>query len=212
MRLVDLTFPVQAKQDGQPTVRVEKRHIQTTASRHVANVCHFSHDSMVGTYIDFPGHIEHTDDGVDAANCPIERLFRIDATVIHLDRADGSGKIRAEELAAACPDGASGGALILNALGRRRFDDIAWRSVYLGRDAVQWIMATGVHLFASDVYESDDDPQGVFGALFSAGVSTVCLPINLDKLTVPQAKLTVLTARFPGVAQLPCRVLAEVDS
>jgi kynurenine formamidase len=120
--------------------------------------------------------------------------------------------ITRQELEAAAPppgpDG-YGGALIVNALGTRRFDEIEERSVYLARQAAEWIVETGVHLLVSDVYESDTDPQNNFPALFGGGVSTVCCPVNLHELTTPRVRLTALPLRFPGVTQLPCRLLAE---
>ena len=209
-QIVDLTLPIEPQQRGNDTLRTERWHI-TPAGRaaYFARVHYFSHDSMAGTYLDFPSHIEATDDGSDAAGFPADRLYRLDATVIHLARRDGSGAISAEELAAACPAPPLGQALILNALGPLRFDQIAPRSVYLAAGAVQWIIEQGFRLLAADVFESNERPQGVFETLFAAGVLTVCQPVNLDKLIWPRVKLTVLPLRVAGATQLPCRVIAE---
>ena len=103
-----------------------------------------------------------------------------------------------------CPE-----ALVINALGAARFDEIEERSVYLELDAVEWIIASGVQLVVADVYESRA-LHGVFPALFAAGIATVCCPVNLHQLITPEVRLTVLPVRFPGVTQLPCRVVAEV--
>ena len=210
MALIDLTLPVQKLQDGRETVSLERRAHRHRHVSYTSQVYRFTHDSMVGTYLDLPGHITETDDGIDAAGYPLHGLYRIDAVAIHLDRADGSGAVCADELAAACPCPVSGGALILNALGERRFDEIVERSVFLDRDTVRWIAGTGIHLLVSDIYESIE-PWGVFLKLFESGISTVCYPINLHRLTAPRAKITVLPARFPGVTQLPCRIVAEAD-
>ena len=176
-----------------------------------ARVHDFTHWSMAGTYLDLPGHIIETDDGMDAARLPLERLFRLSATVVHLDRASGSGRISAGELAAAAPSCTSSQALIIHALGPRRFDEIDMRSVYLGRDAVQWIIDTGIGLLVADVYESDAHPQGVFPLLFSQGILTVCYPVNLQRLRTPRSTLTVLPLRFRAATQLPCRVVVEQE-
>lgn len=224
MRLVDLTLPVQEEHGiggrlppevfrgyyGKKTVLPEERIHKHKYVDYTSLVYRFDHLSIVGTYLDFPGHIIKTDDGTDAANYPLEKLYRIDASVIHLDRADGSGGIHADELAKACTAPISGGALILNALGRRRFDEIEKRSVFLEKDAVQWIVDTGIYLIVSDVYEPWE-VVGIFLELFRNGISTVCCPVNLDQLTTPRVKLTVLTAPFPKVTQLPCRVVAELE-
>ena len=208
MSLIDLTLPVQKTRDGAKTVISETWPVRQGNLIYIGQVYRFAYDSMAGTYLDLPGHIVETDDGIDAAAYPLEKLYRLDATVIHLDRADGSGAIHIDELTGACPAPIFGGAFVINALGKRRFDEIEERSVYLTMDAVRWIVRTGVHLLVSDVYESVQF-QGVFLELFKNGIATVCYPINLHRLTAPRVKLTVLPVRFPGVTQLPCRVVAE---
>lgn len=208
MRLIDLTLEIQGPGREGGVARVEERHRAGGGTRYTSRVYHFAHDSMAGTYIDFPGHIQETDDGQDSASVPIERLFRVDASVIHLDREDGSGGVSAEALQRACAGPVEGGALIINALGGRRFDEVVFRSVYLEKEAVRWIIDTGVHLLISDIYESQA-LHGVFYDLFGAGVSTVCCPVNLHLLTAPHGKVTVLPLRVSGVTQLPCRVIAE---
>jgi len=169
----------------------------------------FDHNGMAGTYIDFPGHIKETGDTSDARGYPLERLYRQEAAVIRLDRADRSGGVTAEELERAFVRPFFGGALVINALGARRFDEIEYRSVWLAEDAVNWIIRAGIHLLASDIYESKA-LHGVFFDLFRAGIATVCCPINLHRITTPRCKLTALLPRFRNVTQLPCRLLAEV--
>lgn len=211
MVLIDLTLIAGPEKEGHAPFHTEERTITPQeGAPYVALVYHFQHTGMVGTYIDFPGHIRATDDGTDAANYPVEKLFRVPAAVIHLDRENGSGAVTGAELAAAGPPPPVGGALVINALGQRRFDQIEKRSVYLSLDAVEWILATGVHLLVSDIYESRA-LHGVFERLFAGGVSAVCQPVQLHRLTRPRVKLTALPARFPGVTQLPCRLLAEMD-
>lgn len=211
MRVIDLTLPVEAQQDGRQTVRLDEWPLQCDHKPYTGMVYHFTHNSMVGSYLDFPGHIKETDDGMDAENCPVEKLFRVAATVIHLNRASGSGGIHAEELAAACPQSISGGALILNALGKLRSDQMEHRSVFLFKDAVRWIIDTKIHLIVSDVYESRGAGEGVFPLLFEAGISTVCRPNHLHAIDRPHVKLTVLPVRWPRVTQLPCRVVVELE-
>ena len=233
MRLIDLTLPAPEQQAGEPTCRPDEWQLKAGTLPYTAMVYHYRHNSMAGTYIDFPGHIKETDDGVDAITYPLEKLYRVPAAVIHLNRASGSGRIGAQELADACPQGRDAsprrprlaqpgrlgeaslpqgaGALILNALGRLRFDEIVERSVYLGKDAVEWIADRGFHLLVSDVYESNTDPQRVFNILFARRVSTVCCPVNLHLLTQPVVKLTALPLRFVKATQLPCRVVVELE-
>lgn len=211
MRLVDLTQPLPPAQNGRPTTRAEEVPLVCDGRDYTGVVWHFHHDSMAGTYIDFPGHIRETDDGRGALDYPPGKLHRVRAAVLHLDRADESGAIEAGELSAACPDTAHCGALVINALGKTPFDAIAYRSVFLAKSAVRWIIGTGIHLLVSDVYESRTCSEGVFPRLFENGVITVCHPVHLDRLTSPYVTLTALPLCVPGAAQLPCRVLAEIS-
>ena len=210
MTVVDLTLRIPLREGGKPTSVERDVLIASAGATYTGVVYDFSFSSMAGTYIDFPGHIRETDDGLDAASYPVDKLLRVDSAVIHLDRASGSGAVSAEELDAACPPCDGVGAIVLNALGARRFDEIEERSVFLGSDAVSWLIDRGIHLFVSDIYESTAI-HGVFNDLFGAGISTVCSPVNLQALTDPRAKLSVFCPAFPGVTQIPCRLIAELE-
>ena len=159
----------------------------------------------------------------------------VPAMVVRLERTSGSGSITAAELEAALPAAvraassatsrpscsgssaapASPQALVINALGGRRFDEVAHRSVYLSAEACRWIIGLGVRLLISDVYESDGSPQGVFPSLFGAGLSCVCNAVNLAVLpasatSTSRVELSCVPLATPGAVQCPVRVLAEV--
>ena len=211
MKIIDLTFEPGKTPSGFFKTQRNDIHLKSPGIEYTGIVYEFSMSSMAGTYIDFPGHIAETDDGQDAANYPLEKLYRRRAVVIRLDRLDNSGGVTAMELASACPAKIRpGDALIVNALGKRQFYEINGRSVFFEMDAVEWIIAQKVELLVSDIYESKA-LAGVFYKLFKAGISTVCLPVNMNKLTVPELKLTVMPLPVRGVTQIPCRVVAEIS-
>ena len=202
MKLVDLTF--------ESGVEAEEYRInlQSPGIKYTGVCYNFKMNSMAGTYIDFPGHIAETDDGQDSKNYPLEKLYRRSAKVIHLNCKEGA--VSAKDLADNCPcELNKGDALVINALGSLRFNEVPERSVYLDQSAVDWIIAQGVELLISDIYESTE-LTGVFYYLFEAGISTICCPVNLDKLTVPEVKVTVFSLPMEGVVQIPCRVIAEI--
>lgn len=206
--LVDLTLPMNGP--GHPRAVASRQTVTIRKSMtYVATRYEFAHDSMQGTYLDFPGHVVDTEDGADAENYPLARLAGVRAAVLHLDRPDGSGAVSAADLLGVCPPLDSCGAMIVNALGCRRYDAIEERTVWLSRDAVEWICGTGIHLLVSDVYESRP-LHGVFLELFKSRIVTVCCPVNLHLLTAPRVRLWALPLRIPGVNQLPCRAFAEV--
>jgi len=210
MELVDLTLSIPAGAGADRVTRLRELRLGAGGTAYTGMVYDFTHDSMVGTYIDFPGHIKETDDGLNAATYPLSRLYRVETTVIHLHRANAPGPVGAAELEAAAPDRIRGGGLVINALGECRFDEIRERSVWLDKDAVAWIAASGVHLLVSDIYESAPALSGVFSDLFAAGISTICCPVNLHRLRSARVLVTALPARFEAVTQLPCRVVAEL--
>ena len=89
MGLIDLTLSIPQTCEGERIFEIEERPLRGGGRPYTGMIYHFAHDGMVGTYIDLPGHVKETDDGVDAASFPIESLFRVEATVIHLDRESG---------------------------------------------------------------------------------------------------------------------------
>ncbi len=165
------------------------------------------HLTMLGSYIDFPGHIKETDDGVTAATVDLADFANMDCAVIKLDRAHQPGGITAEDLEKAYGGVPDTKAVIINVLGTLSPFDIPQRSVYLELDAIEWLKKTPCKLLVSDVYESTA-LCGVFLKLFEAGIATVCEPANLYKLPSGKVKLTVLFPKIP-ITQLPCAMVAE---
>ena len=208
MAIIDLTGDFEGERFA-PTFKREGLPLQSARTKYTGVVYTITCDGMSGSYIDFPGHIAETNDGMDAANCPPGSVFRVPATVIHLAKHSGDGPVSGAELAAACPVEEPTEALVINALAAPLDPrDVAPRSVYLDSSAVAWIIERKCRLLVSDIYESTA-LEGVFLKLFAAGVKTVCRTVGLYKITAPQVELTVLFPKMPGVTQLPCRVIAE---
>ena len=211
MRLVDLTCLMEPRHSRPAAMTTETVSINMPGGPCTGVMHEFHYGSTIGTYIDFPGHIEETDNELAAADYPIELLYRMDATVIHLNRESGSGGVSADDLEYACHVRPRGGVIVVNALGARRFDAVEERSVWLEMSAVHWIVEQGATLLVSDVYEARPDLLGVFLELFDKGVSTVCCPVNLHRLDTPRARITALPLRWARAQQLPCRLIAELD-
>jgi kynurenine formamidase len=203
---IDLSLKV-----GPENKSFKTRHLKINGKNesYTGVVYDFNHDSMLSTYIDFPGHVAHLDDGTDAGNLSIESLFNVKCAVIHLNKKTNSGEVNAEELSKAVSDIEDCRALIINALGNKRFDEIEKRSVWLSLDALDWIKSIGINLIISDIYESND-LSGVFPRLFEAGIMAVCCPVNLHLLPDKPIKVTALPLAFEKVTQLPCRLIAEI--
>lgn len=204
MRIVDLTleitFPSEVSRAEDYSIPLEIQGEKYKA------LCHKIHiDGMSGTYLDFPGHIVETDDGVHAGNCPLTDLFMLDTTVIRLDRHNSKREVTGEELDAANIE-VKGDALIIHALGDRDCTEFDIHNIpYFGPSAIQWILGQQFRVFASDIYENKADLQGIFSELFSRGVPTVCVPVNLRQIRETYPKSCIIPARMRGIVQLPCR-------
>ena len=208
-RLIDLTctFP----QDAVERIRPKEVPLKSANTAYTGMVYDLEVNSMYGSYIDLPGHIKETDDGVRADNVLVEDLYRVPCSVIRLDRTSGSGKITGVDLEQAFGSKVTTPALMINALGELEPYEIERRSVWLDSSAVDWIISCGVRLLVSDVFESQS-LEGVFLKLFGAGVSTVCEPRGMSRIQAKQVELTVLFPKIPTLTQIPCRVLAEVNN
>ena len=182
-------------------------HLKSGAVEYTGVVYDVSGDSMNGTYIDFPGHIAETDDGVRANTADLADFFRIPASVIHLDRSARPGAVTAAELREAFGGVPQTPAVIINALGATGCYDIPYRSVFLDLDVADFLAQTPCRLLVSDIYESVV-PCGIFLKLFQAGISAVCEPANLHMLTACEVNLSVGFAKMP-VTQLSCSLVAD---
>ena len=209
-RIIDLTFAPGLPPDYGCKVYRRTIPLASPGVKYTGVVYNFEINSMSGSYLDLPGHIAETDNGVDMANYPLEKLFRRRAVVIHLNRESGSGGISGTELEAACQCPIQpGDALIINALGAKSFYEIDERSVYFDKSAVEFMLEKKIELLVSDVFECKTI-EGVFLRFFEKGISTVCSPVNMDQLTSPEVKLTVMMLPISGVTQFPCRIIAEL--
>ena len=218
MTYVDLTLQCTVQEcDGQTSMPNEARSkdaqittrevaLKSEATAYTGMVYNVSTSTMVGTYLDLPGHIKETDDGRHGANVDLADFAGLDAAVIRLNRSQPGGISAAdlEEAYGGIPDTP---AVIINGLGALSTSDLPNRAVYLELDAVEWLKKTPCKLLVSDVYESPK-LDGVFLQLFAAGISTVCEPANLYKLPAGKVKLTVLFPKIP-ITQLQCAMVAE---
>ncbi len=207
MPIVDITREY-VSHTGKLEVSVREVHLQSAQTAYTGMVYQFTSDSMQGSYLDLPGHIKETDDGLTAADIPAEQLYRIPAALIRLERPSGSGAVSAQDLQAAYGGVPACPAVIINALGPLNPQEIELRSVYLDMSAVDWLIACGCRLLVSDIYESTA-LEGVFLRLFQAGIWTYCEPVNLGQIAASAVRLTVLFPKFARLTQFPCRGIVE---
>jgi len=167
--------------------------------------------SMSGTYVDFPGHFEEFDDGLNAANCPLEKLLMVETTVIRLKRKGLPREIAGQELEAAGVPVMTPGLLIIVDDWDISLPEQAAEAPFYGKSAVRWVASRKINLFVSNVYENHADSRGIFVETFKAGITCVCIPAHLDRITKERIKICAIPLRIPGAVQTPCRLLAVED-
>lgn len=207
MVIVDLTSPYQGRH-SQPQTIVEEVPLRSASTSYTGLIYHLTSDSMQGTYLDLPGHIKETDDGRRTYNIPAEEIYRRPATVLRLARPSLPGAVTGDDLQQALGTRTCQPTIIINALGEKNTFAVEPRTVFLDDSAVQWIIRQNCKMLISDIYESKA-LHGVFLQLFQAGIATVCEPCNLAMLTAPEVLITILFPLWPGLTQIPCRLLAE---
>lgn len=207
LKLYDLTRPY-AQEDANFRTNLIEVPIKSEKTSYTGMTYRWETYSMNGSYIDFPGHIKETDDGIRAETADPAQFWRIPCSVIRLDRASGTGGVTAEDLEKAFGGRPATEGIILNALGTKEPHDIENRTVWLTHDALDWLIACGMKCLVSDIYESRG-LHGVFQKLFKAGITAVCEPYHLASLKADQVLLSIVFLPVPGVTQLPCRILAE---
>jgi kynurenine formamidase len=202
MKLIDLTLPWSSIETDEQLVP-----LKSAIKAYTGVVYDFKLNSMTGSYIDFPGHIRETANGMHAGNFPLSALYRVPATLLRPKRSGGG--ITAAGLAEARGNLSPTNCLVIH--GKAGTDvSLISRGIYLTMEAVDWIIDSGCRLLVSDTYESER-LDGVFLKLFGAGISTVCMPVNLDKLTSQVMKISVFTPLLNGIVQIPCRIAAEIE-
>ena len=207
--MIDLSCPIPVKTAEK--IRLKEIPLKSAQTAYTGMVYDFELNSMDGSYIDLPGHIKETDDGQRADNVPPEQFYRMPCSVIRLNRTNRSGAVSAAELEQAFGGKVMTPALMINALGTLEPDEIDQRSVWLDFSALDWIIGSGVRLLVSDIFESPR-LDGVFLKLFKAGVSTVCEPRHMSRITKKIVELTVMFPNIPGMTQIPCRILADEEN
>ena len=116
MAYADLTADFRGRK-VEPEIVSREVPLKSDKTEYTGVVYNISTSTMMGSYIDFPGHIKETDDGVNGANCDLADFTGMSATVIQLDRAGEPGGVSAEDLEKACGGVPDTQAVIINALG-----------------------------------------------------------------------------------------------
>lgn len=178
----------------------------------------FQMQSQTGTYLETPGHflgyentfLIHEVDVAELTNrdCvvldvgpinPDNSQERKPVTLDHILNAPGSDEIKEGDAVLIC---AHWGAMW-------EHKDFVARSPYISLDAMKWLIEKKPYLIGGDFprWELVDRPQGIFELFKNEGILLMGPSVNLDKVTKPRVKLTVLPLKIIGTCCTPCRAV-----
>ena len=171
----------------------------------------FSSCSSSGSYIDFPGHIDITENGVNAGTVDILEYYRRKAYLVRPE-LNAAGGITAQALQDACKD-MPGDVKILIVDGCRLQEDIdpAAGQSYFELETADVLADMHLTCLVADSYEKKNY-EGVFYQFFQRGLPCVCAPCKLWLL--PEKTVFTLSVIFlpvNGAVQTPCRLIAELE-
>jgi kynurenine formamidase len=163
-----------------------------------------------GTYIDSPFH--RYPEGDDLSALPLERLVRLAASVVHLDRVDHRG-ITPADLAGVT---VAGRAVLLHTGWDRHFGSAEYGvgAPFLTAEACAHLIDAGAVLVGIDSVNIDDtESSGARPAhtlLLAAGVGIVEHLTALDRLPADGALFTAVPPKVRGFGTFPVRAFAEL--
>lgn len=204
-KLIDLT-----RKPEDMECLLEEKHLASPGTKYTGMIYRFQYGSMCTTYLDLPGHIKETDDGMTAAAVDPAAYFRQPATVLRPHYDPRTGAVRTADLQQAAAGRILRPTVIINALGDKNDNEVPFRSIYLSLEAVEWLIGKNCRTLVSDVWESRH-LDGVFLKFFAAGVGAICNLSRLSELPNGEVLLSTVFLPYPGATQIPCRVLAEVN-
>ncbi|MCL1855442.1 MAG: cyclase family protein [Clostridia bacterium] len=174
--------------------------------------------SQTGTYLETPAHFYGNDKSYLLIDVDIATLINHDCVVLNLgSKTPPPGKARygitVEDLES-CPAAKEireGDDILVgtNWGGRWMEPDYLESGPYLTYDAMQWLIAKKPYILGSDTsrWENLEEPQGFFPDFYAANILMLAPCINLEMVTKPRVKLTVLPLKIPRTSCAPCRAV-----
>lgn len=174
--------------------------------------------SQTGTYLETPAHFFGNDKSYLLIDVPVEKLVNIDCVVLNVElksqpNAAGRVPVTVEDLEA-CPNSSyikEGDALFVGCDWGRYWMDKRYlaNSPYFTYDAMMWIIGKKPAIFGSDIprWENLEKYEGFFPKFYEADILMLAPCVNLEKVTKPRVKLTVLPLKIPRTSATPCRAI-----
>lgn len=178
----------------------------------------FQMQSQTGTYLETPGHFLGYENTfliheVDVKELTNRRCVVLNVGEINPDNCDERKPVTLEHILNT-PNAdqiREGDAILLCTHWGKMWEnkDFVKNSPYLAKDALQWLIDKKPFLIGGDFprWELVDKPQGVFEIFKDTGILLMGPSVNLEQVTKPVVKLTVLPLRIIGTCCAPCRAV-----
>jgi arylformamidase len=178
--------------------------------------------SQTGTYLETPAHFYGNNNSYMLIDVPVEKIVNIDCVVLNLnpeilkDRQNRVS-IQVDDLEA-CPNSKcikEGDALLVGCAWGDHWMDSNYLSdsPYFTYDAMMWLINKKPFILGSDFarWENLEKAEGFFPKFYAANILMLAPCVNLEKITEPRVKLTVLPLKIPGTCCTPCRAIIVED-
>jgi arylformamidase len=174
--------------------------------------------SQTGTYLETPAHFFGNDKSYLLIDVPVEKLVNISCVVLNVKLSSppnesGRVPVTVRDLEA-CENSRSiqeGDALLVGCgWGKHWMEkDYLVRSPYFTYDAMMWLIRKKPAILGSDSprWENLEKYEGFFPDFYKADILMLAPCVNLDQVTRPRVKLTVLPLKIPRTSATPCRAV-----
>lgn len=174
--------------------------------------------SQTGTYLETPAHYYGNDKTYLLIDVPVEKLINVDCVVLNLDSRKAKNKSGRISITAAdleCCKNASyinEGDAILVATGWDKYwmdEKYLNDSPFFTYDAMMWLINKDPFILGSDFarWENLEKPEKFFPEFYKADILMIGPCVDLEKVTKPRVKLTVLPLKIKGTSCTPCRAV-----
>ncbi|HBR02542.1 MAG TPA: hypothetical protein DD738_08020 [Ruminiclostridium sp.] len=178
--------------------------------------------SQTGTYLETPAHYYGNNKSYLLIDVPVEKLVDIDCVVLNVEPKNPENKpgrvpITVEDLEKCSNVNCikEGDAILVGSGWGKYWLDEGYllNSPYFTYDAMMWLIDKKPFILGSDFarWENLEKPEGFFSEFYAANILMIGPCIDLEKVTKPRVKMTVLPLKISGTSCTPCRAIIVED-
>lgn len=183
----------------------------------------FEMHSQTGTYLETPAHMTGYENARLIEHLDMAELTNRPCVVLDVGEINpGNGKERkpiTAEMLSSCKNAGlieKGDAILFCAHWGYMWEapeDYLKNSPYLTLDALDWILSHKPYVVGGDIprWELVDRPQGIFDVIAKTDMLLGGPFVNLEQVSAPKVRLTILPLNIIGTCCTPCRAVITED-